>query len=570
MKAALALVALAAFATAAFAEGETRTFDVSAITAPRLHVLAPTLGPKGTRDRDRGYETEPPEPLPFLGISDLVELIRTTVDPESWDNGLIQEMDSGNLVARNRPEVLARVEAFLGELAAMAAHRTAVALEVYELPREKFGAVPVAGDLSPAAFAALGARKLDSASAEVWPGVRGALKVASRVRYVADYQVEIAQGSMIADPVVDFLEEGFAAELSAHPTLDGDKVLVEMLLQSGQLDRPMREVKMAFDEEYLPEPLRSPARSSYGTLQLPSFRHAEAFATKLLPSGSSFAVPCLSGDRCVVFVVTPRVLGSPPAGPLADAGALCAQPFSYRFGYPPESDVSDWPLFAPRVWAWSEVPPALRVDSLTEFVNGADPEGLGATNPASPRGMLAVSGAEDGRNRARNFVRAREKELLRPVTVDLRVLSAPAEATEELLFGGRAATLSGRSASIMAGDTLNYLADYDVEVAQEARIADPEVAQSFAGFVANVLPRLTLDGKTADVRLEVLFARRKPVTSFDTSAQTLGTVDIVDERRVVFNTTVEVTLGEPFTIDAGLDPLDPARRVVLRVLATAE
>jgi hypothetical protein len=187
-------------------------------------------------------------------------------------------------------------------------------------------------------------------------------------------------------------------------------------------------------------------------------------------------------------------------------------------------------------------------------------------------GTMILGGSEEARDRAKEYLRAREKEVFRPVTVEVRIDSAPGGAAEDAgrpLFAGKVSAISGRTACLMGGDTLNYLADHDVEVAQESRIARPNVGQSFAGLVANVTPRLGAGG-SARISVEVLLARRAPMSSFDTGSQCLGTVDVVSEKRTILHTTVEAPLGEPCRLDAGPDPFDAARRLTLVLTATAE
>jgi hypothetical protein len=571
MKTLTTLLFLALAAGTAAAQQDTRVFDISTLTAPRPGVRAPLLGPETSLDQYFSAEEEQ-GPWSFLEADQLVEMIRSQVDPENWDRGgEILAAGDGLLVVRSWPNVLGRIETLLSELGAEASRRTRVTFEVYEVDPEKYAEVAAVSDAAALDFAALGGRRLESASAEAWPGVRSALKVTDRVRYVADYDPEIAQGAMIADPIVRFAEEGLAVEFTAHPLLDGDRVLVETVLQSGHLVRPIREVKLAIDEEYLPEPFRLPDRSVIGTLSLPEFRHAEAFASRLLGSGGKFAVPCLAGNRCVVFVIGATVLDGAATSRLLDTGPLCRLPIAREFGYPREVETSEKVLLAPRPRLAETLLPPLEGELLAEMVYTAT--GAGSVL-VLPGGTMIVSGSDEARDRAKEYLRAREKEVFRPVAVDLRIVSSPAGVAEDdagrPLLAGKVVTLSGRKACLMAGDTLNYLADHDVEVAQESRIADPVIAQSFAGLVANVTPRLAAAGGAAQVAVELLVARRAPMGVFATGSQCLGTVDVVEEKRTILVTTVGATLGEPCRLDAGPDPSDPARRLTLVITVTAD
>jgi hypothetical protein len=196
-------------------------------------------------------------------------------------------------------------------------------------------------------------------------------------------------------------------------------------------------------------------------------------------------------------------------------------------------------------------------------------------------GFLLVNGQKELLEWLRAMIRRREKELIRPVSLELSLWSLPTapEVGEskpidvegaERLFSAGLSTVSGRWTGFMAGDTLNYLADYDVEVAQEARIADPIVGQSFSGVVANVRPVLTPDGSRARIALRLLLARRGPVDEFQTGAQFLGTVETFEEYWTSLDTMAETELGKTYTIDAGPDPRTPSRRLALVLLPRGE
>ncbi|MCU0725669.1 MAG: hypothetical protein MUE73_07760, partial [Planctomycetes bacterium] len=457
--------------------------------------------------------------------------------------------------------------------------RTLVTLKAFALPRERYADVVSAADPAAIDFAALGATRLESASVEAWPGVRTVLKVTNRVRYLQDYDVEIAQGANISDPVVDVAEEGLAAEVHAHPTLDGSKILLEVILQSGRFERPMRKVELPVDEEYLPTPYRSEARSSIGTLELPLYRKSDACVTRFVPSGGSFLLPLLSEDRCVVLLFGAETIGAASEGRLLDVGALARRPAVGVYALPEIEDTREQAMTAPTLW---------RVrDEEGAFIAGENlaslPDQLEVLRPGAGtvtlegNGFLLVNGQPELRDWLRSMVRRREEELIRPVSVRLTLWSLPGappvgegkavdpEGAEQLFSAGLS-TVSGRWTGFMAGDTMNYLADYDVEVAQEARIADPIVGQSFSGVVANLRPVLTPDGSRVRIGLRLLLARRGKVDEFPTGAQFLGTVETFEEYRTALDTMAETALGTPYTIDAGPDPRNPSRRLAVVLL----
>jgi hypothetical protein len=197
----------------------------------------------------------------------------------------------------------------------------------------------------------------------------------------------------------------------------------------------------------------------------------------------------------------------------------------------------------------------------------------------SVQSLLFVAADENRVRKVRRFLLEREKEVLRPVRMDLRVYSvagtvragarrAFAAEGARLVHAGAVTSLPGRRACMLAGSTLNFIADYDVEVAQEARISDPIIAQSFDGFVANFTPRLSFDRARLSLGVEVLVARSGPVRSFETGAQFLGPVEEVDEKRTIVDTAVEMAAGDVYVLDAGPDTADAARRLAVVIRAS--
>ena len=111
-----------------------------------------------------------------------------------------------------------------------------------------------------------------------------------------------------------------------------------------------------------------------------------------------------------------------------------------------------------------------------------------------------------------------------------------------------------------------YLAEYDVEVAQEARIGDPIVGRSFEGIMLNATPRRSLDGKTVAIELDLMLADRTLAEEpFDTGAQFHSPIDKVQEHRAMVNTTVHVPVGGTTVLDAGMDPNAPERRWAVQI-----
>jgi hypothetical protein len=131
---------------------------------------------------------------------------------------------------------------------------------------------------------------------------------------------------------------------------------------------------------------------------------------------------------------------------------------------------------------------------------------------------------------------------------------------------GSLPTLMGRRASLMAGSTANFIADYDVEVAQEARIADPIVGQGFDGLVVNLRPTLSSDKRTVNVALQMLLARRTfPNRAFESGAQFLGPIDHMRQDRSVIDANLQIPAGGTHVVDLGVDPEHKERRLAAEI-----
>ncbi|MHC4473691.1 MAG: hypothetical protein ACYS99_22360, partial [Planctomycetota bacterium] len=121
-----------------------------------------------------------------------------------------------------------------------------------------------------------------------------------------------------------------------------------------------------------------------------------------------------------------------------------------------------------------------------------------------------------------------------------------------------------------SGSTLSYIAGYDVEVAEAARIADPIVGQSFEGLAANVVPRLSADRGHVEIELWLLLAQRSLDKPVATGAAFIGVRDQLEERRTVLAESVRLPSNGVYTIDAGPDETAPGRRVAIEIKASVE
>ncbi|MEK7468809.1 MAG: hypothetical protein AAB074_15645 [Planctomycetota bacterium] len=236
MRVSIAILAVLAFATAASAQ-ERRTWDLRSLTDPRPEKRGPRIGfvvyepPVGAAP-----ETE--------GTGDSIALLLgQTVNAGAWDSGVdTLEYANGTLRVTAGPEVLQSIAAALELLEKRAARTIVVEMEMVELaPGVADGLAP--GLLDEAAAAGLRAAAADKARGRVAHrlvarGGGGRYAVASSLRrktYVRDFDIEIAQQSAIADPIMDELQEGAVLEMRPHFSAGEDLLHLELLIQTARL-----------------------------------------------------------------------------------------------------------------------------------------------------------------------------------------------------------------------------------------------------------------------------------------------------------------------------------------------
>jgi Flp pilus assembly secretin CpaC len=120
---------------------------------------------------------------------------------------------------------------------------------------------------------------------------RIALTDFAQVSYMQDYDVEIAEGSAIGDPIVQLVNDGFMVDL--HPTVagNGDMVVLQVRTEVADLTRPVRTVQL---------PL--------GTVDLPTLEVLKMRTTAAVPLGRTVVVGgALSDgdDDALLVLITP-------------------------------------------------------------------------------------------------------------------------------------------------------------------------------------------------------------------------------------------------------------------------
>jgi len=269
-----------------------RMYDVSDLTERhRDRTLAdlPNLRPSKYQPPE---PRELSEPQPIVEIDALIEMMRIGVEPESWDTieGAYIEPRNNRLLIKTLPRIHAKIERFLawrrGAVRRVAVEVAAVALE--EGDRARVDAAR--RELPPALARELLSRGvLASLSFAGLSGQQLADRNGRTLRFVQDYDVEIAQGADIGDPITREVFLGLAAEVVACLSGD-DHALVHARIGLTTLDG-----------EIATQP------TQHGPLELPRIDLTRTSSNFAVPLGRTVVAGGGTIDgRSVVFLVTVR------------------------------------------------------------------------------------------------------------------------------------------------------------------------------------------------------------------------------------------------------------------------
>jgi hypothetical protein len=249
---------------------------------------------------------ELPEPSPLFPEDALVELIREAIVPGSWEmRGTSIEARMGYLYVRNARGVLDAIAANLDRLrteflwslvttSEVVEVNTALARRLSTAPGRLFGAEARA--LLEAAIASEEALRLDSVRVTNMRLGRNSVMAGRRISYLADYEVEIAEKSTIADPVIQTCLSG--AGLDVEPALSAGGRSVQMNLR--------------FMRAHLQMPLRT-APTPHGEIDVPQMDVFRARMALHVPLGQTLVVATAgAGGRTKLLLVTNELRRTTP------------------------------------------------------------------------------------------------------------------------------------------------------------------------------------------------------------------------------------------------------------------
>jgi hypothetical protein len=385
-------------------------------------------------------------------------------------------------------------------------------------------------------------------------------RAAREVRYLPDYDVEIAQASAIADPIPRIATEGFVAAIRPLPMQDG-RLLLRIVASAGRIDGGIRSFDLAAREQLDSLRIRN---TDFGLIEQCDFQGGavatDAAVSAGRPCAAVLASPAPGGTRYEVIAVTVRTLPKPPAPDtflVAPIGALVAADPEWLFAWHAESgELQLLPI------AGGEGRPPLDGGALLDALDLASihPDGSGFLyrDETLYGGSLLLRADEAGARAALERLKEVERALVRPVWLDIRfAVEAPGAVAREV--GVLASPLNvGRRMAAAAYRRMDSVGDYDVEVAQEARIADPIPHTVTAGLFANALVvpgseqalRLLLDLEVAGVP--------EAIRTILPAAGGVPALQSESVRRREERLRIDLVPGQPKSIHLGSDPFDPA------------
>lgn len=270
---------------------ETRLYDVSDLCSPveDADLTETTL-------RGSSLEPDPAEPRPPYEVDVIVDILRSTVDPPSWECVEGAEIHSrGHILdIRQSPAVHARIEGRLRQLREYVDAFVAVEIAAVEVDAGQATAVESrARELEPAEADLLRAgKRLGTARLVCFDGQQVVARNGRERSVLADYDVEIAQSATVGCPVRVSLFEGCAAEVRAILDRAADAAMLQMRLEWTRLAEPIRTLA-----------------TEHGPVDLPELMVSRVQSSIWVPLGVPVvAGGCTVGERTCLFLVEARRL----------------------------------------------------------------------------------------------------------------------------------------------------------------------------------------------------------------------------------------------------------------------
>lgn len=464
-----------------------------------------------------------------LSAEQIADLVRETIDTESWDTeGSSINISWGHMIVRNKAATVKKVAAFLEYLHEVVGR--SIEIDVWRVPS---GSAPAAGVLSADQMNKLIARAdvVSAGALQVGSSRAGRVRSGDRVSFLGDYDVEVAQDAQVADPLVMVIHDGLDLGIRASSTPDGRIIL----LASG---RESSVAKLA---------TRDTDSTWVGRLQLPIVDSQVVLGSGVVQSGGGIVLGAAQGEGDHVFAIRARSSAAPAEAPQGGCALVPMGVAALRnrglgrmiFGTPLRSgqghDVENNDKEETRL---------IDVDNVVEMIRTTvDPAGWDEDPFRSlwtTGDMLFVKGPKKVVEGARALATSISDAHLTNVGLEFRIGLLDAAATRDVASGkadlaavaglldtkAYVSTLTGVGFRQMLGSEQAYLKDHDVEIAQEATIADPVIGTLFGGVAFQGKVATSGTGKVGLHGEFVVQDVVGEVVSLDGNANDVGVVDV--------------------------------------------
>jgi len=370
--------------------------------------------------------------------------------------------------------------------------------------------------------------------------------------YLHDYDVEVAQDAHVADPRLAVLRSGRQVDGRLELLRSGGVAL------SISVDRV---------EPELPFRRAATRATAVGDVELPSTHALRAAMHVVVPDGGGILISVEDGSDATHVLVTVgpvpqvrRVLGEEQPVALFPVGFLTSRktPFQASGGGLLDTFRNTGTLRIEEGFGFDDEEESvtdrfLEAGELEDIVRELSESTLESTFTLED--ALGLWGRPEIVEQVAELLAFLERLRARNVSIDASVYvvgpdaglgSDPSIETldrdGERVARASVTTLSGTGAAMFAGHEWASIADYDVEIAQAATIADPVVGHYTAGFSLDARPLVHQSGDRVSVRLEGEVAQLDWRGEMqDYGAKDIGALDLPSRHSLPVS--AQVTLG---------------------------
>lgn len=569
----LALCAPSDPATVQAAELTTRMFDLAPILEPRaatptaIRLLPALVNPRGS---DVFEEFEPTA----LAADSVVDLVRNCVWQDEWEfEGRSLDLvmtETGTFMRVTLPAArMVDVANFLQFLTQTLNAATVVTVDVHRVRTTGQGQPTIPADAAGVAELVADGRlgPARTFTLRLKPGRVEHSALLQSHTYVSHFEVEIAQAAARPNPITRTLETGTSLSMRGDVMQDG-RVALQYALSDSAIPTAFDSIELKTEAQFVSE-RGSETSSARCVIQSPTLRFATLAGTAELERGKSIVVGAIdptatATDHAGIVVVlrADEIAARSDVFPIGDRELRIL-----NVGYSALSALRI-PAATRAQLQWTTDPasePQAFVDLVREpdhslveaatYASGAFDSGEVYVMAQGPFVFLRTATAPAQARDLGADIEARLRAALPQVPASTLVDLQIGEGTNARVCGR--VSCSNRGALALAGTQENYVASWEVDVANNSSIAQPITFMLPSAFAARVTSAPTVEASRS-VRLQFLSQFRSgPKTVIDPQMPLLG----ISHAREFLTTSFDATrwLGVLDAIPFGMVELWPGR-----------